>query len=71
MSVTDLLEEALQLSPAERAGLVEKIVESLATDIDPVIERAHLDEIARRRQQNVKLHSGPEVLSRARALLAK
>jgi hypothetical protein len=69
MSVNDLLEEALQLPPAERAGLVEKIVESLAVDIDPSIEAAHLAMIARRRMQGAETVAGDEVLSRARAFL--
>ncbi len=75
MSVNDLLEEALQLSPASRASLVEKIVESLASDIDPEIERAHLDEVQRRRDEvsagQSKLIPGDEVLEHARSLLKK
>jgi hypothetical protein len=71
MSVNDLLEEALQLPPAERAGLVEKIVESLAVDIDPSIEAAHLETIARRREQGAETVPGDEVLSRAQAILQK
>ena len=75
MSVNDLLEEALQLSPASRAHLVEKIVESLATDIDPAVEQSHLQEIQKRRQQVASgqetIVPGEEVLIRARTLLQK
>jgi len=75
MSVNDLLEEVLQLSPASRASLVEKIVESLAADIDPAIERSHLDEIQKRMQQVASgegaVIPGDEVLLRARSLLQK
>jgi hypothetical protein len=71
MSVNDLLEEALQLPPAERAGLVEKIVESLAVDIDPSIEAAHLEAVARRREQGAETISGDEVIGQARAILKK
>jgi len=71
MSTSDLLQEALRLSPVERAGLVEKIVESLATDIDPAIERAHLDAIAERRQMAGDLIPGDEALARARTILSK
>jgi hypothetical protein len=71
MSVNDLLAEVLQLPPAQRAGLVEKIVESLAADIDPLIERSHLSAVARRRKQNDPLVPGDKVLRRARALLSK
>jgi putative addiction module component (TIGR02574 family) len=75
MSVNDLLEEALQLPPSSRASLVEKIVESIAADIDPAIERSHLDEIKKRRQQAVSdqnsIIPGDDVLQRARSLLQK
>ena len=75
MSVNDLLEEVLQLPPSSRASLVEKIVESIATDIDPAIERSHLDAIQKRRQQAATdqngIISGDDVLQRARSLLQK
>jgi len=75
MSVNDLLEEVLQLPPASRASLVEKIVESLAADIDPAVERSHLDAIRARRQELASgqgsLVPGDEVLQRARNLLQK
>ncbi len=75
MSVNDLIEEVLQLPPASRASFVEKIVESLAADIDPAVERSHLDEIRRRRQNLTSgqgsVVPGDEVLQRARALLQK
>jgi len=74
MSVNDLLEEVLQLSPASRASFVEKIVESLAADINPAVEKAHLREIQKRRQSassKNSLVSGDHVLQRARSLLKK
>ena len=75
MSVNDLFDEVLQLSPSSRAALVEKIVESIAADIDPAIERSHLEAIAKRRQETVtnpeRIVPGDEVLQRARALLPK
>ena len=75
MSVNDLLEEVLQLPPSSRASLVEKIVESIATDIDPSIERSHLDAIQKRRGQAAAgqnaIIPGDDVLQRARALLQK
>jgi hypothetical protein len=73
MSETDLLEQALQLSPASRALLVEKIVESIAADVDPAVERTHLDEIKLRRQKAAtdpaSIVSGDEALQQARSLL--
>ena len=75
MSVNDLLEEVLQVPPASRASLVAKIVESIATDIAPAIERSHLDAIQKRRQQAVSdqnpIVPGDDVLQRARASLQK
>jgi len=75
MSVNELLEKVLLLSPSSRASLVEKIVESIAVDIDPAVERSHLDEIKKRRQQAVSdqnsIIPGDEVLQRARSLLQK
>jgi Putative addiction module component len=73
MSVNDLLQEALLLSPSSRASLVEKIVESIATDIDPSVERSHLDAVAARRQDAAAhpdhIISGDDVLQRARATI--
>jgi len=75
MSVNDLLEEVLLLPPSSRASLVEKIVESIATDIDPAIERSHLDTVQKRRLQAATdqncIIPGDAVLQRARSLLQK
>ena len=75
MSIADLLQEALQLPPDSRANLVEKIVESLETDIDPSLEQAHLQEIEKRMQSVSSGQSailpGDETLSRARSILPK
>jgi putative addiction module component (TIGR02574 family) len=75
MGMNDLLEEALQLSPASRAHLVEKIVESIAADIDPDVQQAHLGEIQRRRRQTASgqdtIVSGEEALARVRIILQK
>jgi putative addiction module component (TIGR02574 family) len=73
MSVNDLLEEVLQLPPSSRASLIEKIVESIAADIDPAVERSHLDAIEKRRRQAAADQSGvipgDDVLKRARSLI--
>jgi hypothetical protein len=73
MSVTELLEEALRLPPASRASLVEKIVESLAVDIDPELEKSHLRKVENRRTQAAvnpsEIVPGPEALQRARSIL--
>ncbi|MCE0522093.1 MAG: addiction module protein [Methylacidiphilales bacterium] len=73
MSVNELLEEVLHLPPSSRASLVEKIVESIAADIDPAVERSHLDAIEKKRLQAAagqgSIMPGDDVLKRARSLL--
>ncbi len=44
----DLLDQALQLSPDERAVLAANLWASLETDSDPTVEAAWADEIRRR-----------------------
>lgn len=65
--------QALGLSVAGRALLVEKLLESLSGEADPAVERKHLDEVRRRREavrsgaaQSV---DGDEALRRARDAL--
>jgi putative addiction module component (TIGR02574 family) len=56
---------ALQLSPGERARLIERLISSL--DIDPAIEEAWAAEVERRNAEiesgEVSLLSGPETLA--------
>ena len=71
MSLTiEVLEaEALQLSAAERARLVERLIASL--DADPEIEEAWAAEVERRQAEiengTTSLISGPEALARLRS----
>jgi putative addiction module component (TIGR02574 family) len=64
--------DALQLSAAERALLVERLIASL--DVDPAVEEAWAAEIERRLADTesgaVQLVSGPEALARLRAEFA-
>ena len=69
-STVEVLEaEALQLSAAERARLVERLIASL--DIDPDVEEAWAAEVERRNAEiesgAVSLISGPEALARLKA----
>ena len=69
-STVEVLEaEALQLSAAERARLVERLIASL--DIDPDVEEARAAEVERRNAEiesgAVSLISGPEALARLKA----
>jgi len=75
VSVADILEKALLLPPALRSDLAEKIVESLAADIDPIVEASHLDEIQRRQKEAAanpgSILPGEQVLERIRTLIQK
>jgi putative addiction module component (TIGR02574 family) len=57
--------EALQLSPVERARLIERLISSL--DIDPAVEEAWAVEVERRNAEiesgEVSLLPGPETLA--------
>jgi putative addiction module component (TIGR02574 family) len=57
--------EALQLSPVERARLIESLISSL--DIDPAVEEAWAVEVERRNAEiesgKVSLLPGPETLA--------
>lgn len=69
-STVEVLEaEALQLSAAERARLVERLIASL--DIDPEVEEAWAAEVERRNAEiesgAVSLISGPEALAKLKA----
>lgn len=69
-STVEVLEaEALQLSAAERARLVERLIASL--DIDPEVEEAWAVEVERRNAEiesgAVSLISGPEALAKLKA----
>jgi hypothetical protein len=73
-AVAHLLEEAEQLSVAERAELADLIVESLAFDVPCDVAQAHLTEVRHRIAQvengEVELISGPEALAQVRSLLS-
>ena len=74
-TVEKVAEQALGLPTAGRALLVEKLLDSLSGEADPVVERAHLDEVLRRREAvrsgKSELIDGDEALRRARAALRK
>ena len=72
-AVAHLLEEARQLSSAERAELADRLVESLARDISPDIAQAQITEVRRRIAQveagEVALIPGEEALAYVRRLV--
>ncbi len=69
-STVEILEaQALRLSAAERARLIERLIASL--DADPEVEEAWAAEVERRNAQiengSVSLISGPEALAKLKA----
>jgi putative addiction module component (TIGR02574 family) len=74
-AVVHILDEAQQLSLAERADLADRLVESLARDIPDEIAESQIAEVRRRIAQveagEVALISGDDALARARQLVAR
>ncbi len=77
MSVTveQLAHDALGLPVQGRAELLEKLLESLAGEVTPAVERAHLEEVRRRRESvrtgETSLIDGPEAHRQVRAALRR
>jgi len=73
-AVNSIFQEALHLTVLDRASLVEKIVESLETDIPEEIESSHLAIVRRRIDEvsegAVTLDDGESVISRMREKLS-
>ena len=74
-TVNEILKEALLLSPVSRANLAEKLIESIEADIDPELEKAHLEEVRQRRREvgsgAAQLIPGDEALRRARGMVGQ
>ena len=72
-NVARILNEAEQLSVAEREELADRLVESLVRDIPPEIQRAHITEVRRRLAEvatgEVSLVSGEDAMRRVRQLV--
>jgi putative addiction module component (TIGR02574 family) len=73
-AVAHILEEAEQLSPAERAELTDRLVENIANEISPDIAQAQMTEVRRRIAQveagGVALIPGDEALAHVRRIVA-
>lgn len=73
-AVADILEEAEQLSTAERAELADRLVESLAHDMPSDLAQAQIVEVRRRITElesgEVSLIPGEEALAHVRRLVA-
>ena len=72
-NIDDIYNEALRLSDESKAQLAEKLIEYLATHIDPDLERVHLDTVKRRKEEmktgQVEPVNGKEGLTQARRIL--
>ena len=72
-SIEQLTEEILALPSASRALLAEKLVKSLAFDVDPAIQAAWTTEAKRWRDEvqngSVQVISGDEAFAQVRRLL--
>ena len=70
LSLEQLTQEALALPSAKRAILVEKLMESLEFEIEPVIQAAWTDEAKKRRYEihrgTIQPISGEEALAEIR-----
>jgi hypothetical protein len=75
VTVETMAEEALGLSVSGRVLLVEKLLSSLAGEVNTEVERVHLNEIRERRAAvtvgQMKLVDGAEGLKQARAAVQK
>ena len=72
-AVAHILEQAEHLSEVERAELADRLIDTLAHEIPPDIQRAHLDEVRRRIAEiesgEVTCIPGDEVLAKARRMV--
>jgi putative addiction module component (TIGR02574 family) len=75
LTVEQLTNEAMQLSPASRAELAEKLVESLDFADSDEVQKRWIEEAIRRRDEirsgKVKLIPGDEVLAEVRRSLGR
>jgi putative addiction module component (TIGR02574 family) len=73
-AVAQILAEVEQLSLPERADLADRLVETLAHNIPPEIERAQIEEVRRRVAQvesgEVRLIPGEQALEQVRRIVA-
>jgi len=69
MSVDQIVTAFGKLSANERADLVDRLIEEMATSPDPQIEQAQLEEVVRRQRNATTFIPGEEVLRNVRQML--
>lgn len=74
-TLNKVYKEAMNLSDELKAILSEKIVEYLESNVDPSLERLHIETVKRRRdeirQGNIQPVNGKDALAKARRILEK
>jgi hypothetical protein len=75
ITLDQIYKDAMMLPDESKAVLAERIVEYLATHVNPDLEILHLDIVERRRdemrEKKVRPVNGPEALNRARRIISK
>jgi len=75
LTLDELYSQALALPDASKESLAERLVAYLEAHVDPAIERAHLDEAKRRRDDvragRVVPLDGEPVMAKARHVVGK
>ncbi len=75
LTVDDVYNQALTLPDDSKESLAERLVAYLETHVEPEVERAHLDEAKRRRDEvragRVVPLEGEAVMARAREIVGK
>ena len=75
MSAEEIYEAAMTLSDESKALLAERLVAYLETNMDPEVERAHLEVVRRRRDEilsgQVEGLDGEAVMARARKICGR
>ncbi len=75
MTTEEIYEAAMTLSDESKALLAERLVAHLETNMDPEIERRHLEVVRRRRDEilsgKVEALDGEAVMARARKIIGR
>ena len=73
VNLDDIYNDDLRLPDESKAQLAERLIEYLATNVDPDLERVHLDTVKRRKEEmktgQVEPVKGKEGLTQARRIL--
>ena len=74
-SLNKVYQEVMSLPDELKAVLLEQIVEYLETNVDPSLERLHLEAVKRRRDEmrtdNIQPVNGKNALTKARQIFEK